>query len=133
MVDVQRPLFWHQGLFLQPQHFQLQDRALLAQLIPALAYQTPHLWGVADLQIDLGALSTYCLKLRSGSFRFQDGTFVHFPGNAWLEPRSLHGELSEGKPLQVYLGLKRWDETGENVTVLDSPSAAASAHTRFLS
>ncbi|HJV65166.1 MAG TPA: type VI secretion system baseplate subunit TssK [Geomonas sp.] len=132
MFKMQRPLFWHQGLFLQPQHFQLQDQALQSRMIPWLKYQAPFFWGVAAMEIDLGALGTQCFKLLSGSFLFQDGTYLEFPGNAWLEPRSLRGALTEGKSLRVYLGLKRWNPAAENVTVIDSPTDAATVTTRFL-
>lgn len=36
-----------------------------------------------------------------------------------------------GKPFTVYLGLKKWDGTGENVTVLPTLENTASVHTRF--
>jgi type VI secretion system protein ImpJ len=131
-MKIQRPLFWHQGLFLQPQHFQLQDRAAHSGLIPFLTYHGPHFWGVGAAEIDRGALGTGTFNLESGHFLFQDGSYLEFPGNALVQPRAFDANLEEGKPLQVYLGMRKWNETGENVTVIDTPDDLGSACTRFV-
>jgi type VI secretion system protein ImpJ len=41
---MERPLFWHHGLFLQPQHFQLSDRYLQSLLNTVYRLLMPHLW-----------------------------------------------------------------------------------------
>lgn len=116
-----RPLFWHQGLFLQPQHFQLQDAFFQSLLIPYRDTGTPHLWGVSDIEIDRPALENRSVSLSRGSFLFQDGTYCSFPGNSILESRSFKASWVEGgRPLTVYVGLKKWNEQGENVTLVDS-------------
>lgn len=130
-MKIQRPLFWHQGLFLQPQHLQLQDRFVQSQLIPFLKYQQPYFWGACSAEIDEGGLGTGSFALDSGSFLFQDGTYVEFPGNALCAARRF-GTLQEGRPLRVYLGLRRWDPAGQNVAVIDSPEEAGSSPRRFL-
>jgi type VI secretion system protein ImpJ len=130
-MKIQRPLCWHQGLFLQPQHFQLQDQSVLSRLIPFLRYQGPHFWGVGAAEIDEPALANGTFSLDSASFLFADGTYVEFPGNALLTPRRF--ELQEGKPLQVLVGLKKWNDAGENVTVVEKREEIFSASTRFIS
>jgi type VI secretion system protein ImpJ len=132
-MKIQRPIFWHQGLFLQPQHFQLQDQAFHSRLIPFLKYHAPHFWGVCAADIDQAALGTGSFLLESGAFLFQDGSYLEVPGNALISPRRLEGAQSEGKPLKVYLGLKRWNHGAENVTVVDNPGEIGSATTRFVS
>lgn len=132
-MNVHRPLFWHQGLFLQPQHFQLQDQAVQTRLIPFLHYQQPHFWGVGALEIDPGALGSGSLSLQTGSFLFPDGTYVELPGNALVDPRPFDGgALEGGKPLQAYLGLRKWHDTGENVTVLERREDLGGATSRFV-
>lgn len=132
-MKIQCPVFWHQGLLLQPQHFQLQDQAVQSRLIPFLKYQEPHFWGVGEAEIDQGALVTGSFRLESGTFLFPDGAFVEFPGNARVESRRLDGGgLPEGKPLQVYLGLRKWNDAGENVTVIDGREELPAAATRFV-
>ena len=55
-MKIQPPLFWHQGLFLQPQHFQLQDLVAQSRLIPFQHYLQPHFWGVGSMDIEAAAL-----------------------------------------------------------------------------
>jgi len=131
-MKIQRPLFWHQGLFLQPQHFQLQDQAAQSGLIPFLNYQGPHFWGVGRAEFDQAALGGGSFHLYSGCFLFPDGSYLEYPGNALLGARSFPGSLGEGKTLQVYLGLRRWDEAGRNVTVIETGEQASATTTRFV-
>ena len=51
-----RPVFWHQGLFLQPQHFQLADLHQQERLLPFQRYLHPHFWGVARMAMQATAL-----------------------------------------------------------------------------
>lgn len=132
-MKIQPPLFWHQGLFLQPQHFQLQDQLAQSRLIPFQHYLQPHFWGVGSMEIETAALGTGSFSLLAGRFLFPDGTYVELPGNGHIHPRSFaEGWLDGGKPLQVYLGLKKWQEMTPNVTTLTRMEDATSAATRFV-
>ncbi|EKD37357.1 MAG: hypothetical protein ACD_75C01158G0003, partial [uncultured bacterium] len=51
MMPIERPVFWHQGLFLQPQHFQLSERSLQSQLAPYQLCLMPDFWGVQRMEI----------------------------------------------------------------------------------
>jgi len=132
-VDVHKPLFWHQGLFLQPQHFQLLERSIATRLSPLLRYPCPHLWGVRNLQINEAALNNRSFQVSSGEFLFPDGSYALVPGNAVLEARSFQDDWAEGgKPLTVYLGLRKWDDKNKNVTVLPGLEGASQSNTRFV-
>jgi type VI secretion system protein ImpJ len=132
-VDIQRPLFWHQGLFLQPQHFQLADLYSQSLLTPFSAYLEPHFWGVGTLDIQKTALGNRILDVTSGQFMFPDGTFATFPGNALLEARSFdEGWIEGGKPLTAYIGLKKWNDADSNVTVLPTFKNLYEVTTRFV-
>lgn len=132
-MNDQRPVFWHQGLFLQPQHFQLTDVHSRTLLIPFYKFAQPHFWGVGEVEISEASLATRAISLTSGEFLFQDGTHVTLPGNAVLEDRSFDEAWIEGdRPFTVYLGLKKWNNTGENVTVLPKLEGLAEVTTRFV-
>ena len=105
-MSVQKPLFWQQGLFLQPQHFQLQEQSFRGLLAPFGRFAAPHFWGVGDLEIRKSALPNRILDLHRGTFMFPDGTWVELPGNAVIRARSF--DESWAGPLNVYLGLKAW-------------------------
>ncbi|MDY7030305.1 MAG: type VI secretion system baseplate subunit TssK [Thermodesulfobacteriota bacterium] len=132
-MSVERPLFWHQGLFLQPQHFQLEDVHFQSLLTPFYRFLQPHLWGAGDFEIRRAALGSLNFDLLKGEFLFQDMTYAVFPGNAVIEPRSFDEAWVEGeKPLTVYVGLRRWNDVGPNVTVLSSLESLANVNTRFV-
>lgn len=126
---IQKPIFWHQGVFLQPQHFQLLDHTLRSQLTPYNNYTAPFFWGVAGLEIDRAALANRIFNVHKGVFLFGDGTYIEYPGNALLNARSFD-ESWAGK-LNVYLGIKKWNESGENVTIEDDAAKIAKVTTRY--
>ena len=130
---MRRPFFWHQGLFLQPQHFQQQDRYVQSLLQPFQTGLQPHFWGVAGLAIQEAALGNQSINLLKGEFLFPEQTYVSFPGNALLEARSFSESWVEGgKPLGVFVGLRKWNPAGENVTVLSSLENMGDISTRFV-
>ncbi|WP_028321028.1 type VI secretion system baseplate subunit TssK [Desulfatiglans anilini] len=127
-----RPLFWHQGLFLQPQHFQLADRHAGTLLQPFHRFLQPDFWGVGDIEIAEAALGNLTFELTRGEFIFPDRTHAVFPGNALIEGRSFEEAwVNGGKPLTVYVGLRQWNESGENVTVLPRIDRLSEITTRF--
>jgi len=129
---MERPLFWHQGLFLQPQHLQLADLHAQSLLTPVYRYLCPYPWGIGEVEIQTAALDNLNFNLVRGNFVFPDMTYIALPGNAIIEARSFDEAWVEGgKPLGVYLGLKKWNEIGENVTVLSRLSNLADVNTRF--
>ena len=65
-----KPVFWHQGLFLQPQHFQLAEQNQQARLYPYHHYLQPHFWGVCRLQLLASSLSHRTCEIESGEFIF---------------------------------------------------------------
>lgn len=128
-----RPLFWHQGLFLQPQHFQLEGLHTRALMTPFHTLLTPHFWGVGEMGIQKSALGNRTFNLTKGEFIFPDTTHVTFPGNALIEARSFESDWEEGgKPLPVLVGIRKWNATGENVTVLPNLENLSGVTTRFV-
>ena len=52
MTKALRPIFWHQGLFLQPQHFQHLEASWHVQQGVLNALTSPYPWGVVHLELD---------------------------------------------------------------------------------
>ncbi len=129
-MDMLKPLFWQQGLFLQPQHFQLMDQSFRGLLAPLEQHIVPHFWGVLELQVNAARLGAGILELQKGEFIFQDGTHVVFPGNAVMSVRVL--DESRNGPLKVFLGVRAWNGAGENVTVVESLEKISGVVTRFV-
>ena len=132
-MNAQKPLFWNQGVLLQPQHFQLLDRSCQSLFVPYQKFIEPHFWGVGSINIQKGALGTRSFNLQEGDFLFPDGTYVSLPENGLINARAFDEAWVEGgKPFSVYLGLKKWNNSGENVTVLPALVNIESVYTRFV-
>lgn len=128
-----RPLFWHQGLLLQPHHFQQQDSFVQSMLSPFHRFIQPFWWGAASIDIRATALANRTFSLAQGEFIFPDQTHVTYPGNALLESRSFENDWTEGeRPLKVYLGLRRLNASGDNVTVVPTLETLSRVTTRFV-
>lgn len=132
-MDIQKPLFWHQGLFLQPQHFQLLDLSFQSLLTPFHQFMKPHFWGIGEFEVQRAGLGLRTFNLLKGSFLFPDGTFVVFPGNGLIEARSFHETWTDGgKPFTVYIGLRKMNPAAENVTVVETLENLSKLTTRFV-
>ncbi len=130
---MERPLFWHQGLFLQPQHLQLADLHMQSLMTPVYKYLCPHPWGVGEMEIQTAALDNRSFNLLSGNFIFPDMTYVTLPGNGIIEARSFDEAWVEGgRPFTVYIGIKKRNESGENVTVTSRLANLGDINTRFV-
>jgi type VI secretion system protein ImpJ len=112
-----KPIFWHEGLFLQPHHFQWQDLYMQSLIEPLNRYLTPSLWGTGKMVVHSESLSNFVFNVISGEFRFRDMTHALFPGNAVLESRNFEKAWKDkGKPFNVYLGIRKLSPTGKNVS-----------------
>jgi len=110
----------------------LNDQYLASTARPVQSYGLPYFWGVAGLEVQEAGLSNKQFEILNGSFVFPDGTYVAYPGNTALKPRSFEEDWVEGdKPFTVYLGLRKPDPSGQNVTVVGSADGMAMANTRF--
>jgi type VI secretion system protein ImpJ len=93
----------------------------------------PYFWGVGDLEIVPGQLVNNVIELTRATLLFRDGTYIEFPGNALIPPRSFEGAWVDGdKPFTVYVGLRRLSEVEPNVTVVKSLDAATDVNTRYV-
>lgn len=130
-IHLKQPLFWHQGLFLQPHHFQYQD-AWTARLLARHAELTvPWCWGFGALQINETALASRQVVVDEMALRWQDGTLTELPGNARIESRRFElAEFSQGART-IYVGLRRDMEDRISVQKYESLDDAAQADVRL--
>ncbi|WP_410497878.1 type VI secretion system baseplate subunit TssK [Chitinibacter sp. S2-10] len=118
-MEIKKPVYWHQGLFLQPQHFQLTDLHARFRLKPFLEVGLPYFWGIGELNINEAALATRIFEVQSAHVLFKDGTYLEYPGNAVLKARSFDGVWKDpNKPLPVYFGIKKLSLSEPNVAVV---------------
>ena len=119
-MNSKKPVFWHQGLFLQPQHLQLQDlhNEMQRRTISSIGF--PYFWGVIEAGLSEGYLQNNLISLTGGEFLFKDGTHVSLGENAKLVPRTFEDAMIRvDKALNVYVGIKKFSAHESNVTILD--------------
>ncbi len=129
-----KPIFWHQGLFLQPQHFQQTDLYHQSLLQPYQRYLKPHFWGVCDLMLQSSSLEHRLCEIETGEFLFQDGTWAQIGHNACIVSRSFEQAWVEtDKPFTIYVGIRKLNSYEENVTVVESMENLSTVRTRYVS
>lgn len=133
-MDFRTGTYWHQGLFLQPQHFQRLEQQQNFLRTPLFEMASPHFWGVGQLEFGPEATKATSVEVRRAQLLFRDRTYIEYPGNAVIGPRSFEKIWTDSdQPLDVYLGLHKLTPDSPNVTVVDAFDQAASAPTRYAS
>lgn len=127
------PIYWHPGLFLQPQHFQIMQRQAADALAPVMAHITPYFWGVAEASVNTAALAAGRLEIAGIKMVFPSTTeMISFPGNAVCAGRQLSLEsIPADGALTVYVGLRSVKPGEVNVTVAETATQMAAAPTRM--
>lgn len=79
-------VLWSEGLFLEPQHLQQQDRFVEGYVAGRLVAYGTHAWGFQALEVDSDLLGIGKLGLRAARGIFPDGTPFDMPGDDPLPP-----------------------------------------------
>src|SRR5574341_1387677 len=96
-------VIWSEGMFLQPQHLQQQDRHLEAWVEARTGPLAAHHWGFVTLAIDEPQLALGKLALATARGILPDGTPFDFPGtDAGPEPLDIP---ADARDLLVLLAL----------------------------
>jgi type VI secretion system protein ImpJ len=129
-----KPIFWHQGQFLQPQHFQHIDEFHKSEIDKLTRIANPYFFGVVLLELNEGALANDVFEVVNGEFIMPDGCYVDCPDNALLPPRSFTPNWTDRHdPLRVYVGIRKMNHSDGNVTILSDFSNLEDVHTRYIS
>ncbi|KML54615.1 type VI secretion protein [Burkholderia cepacia] len=127
-----KSVYWHQGMLLQPQHFQLSELHQQFRLEPWLAAGMPHFWGVGELTLSEASIDNRVIEIRSARLLFPDRSYTEYPGNAVVAARTFDPAwLDEGRPLVVHVALERLARDANNVTVASTADARLHAATRY--
>src|SRR5262245_40978952 len=114
-------VIWSEGLFLQPQHFQQQDRHLEAWVEGRTGPLAAYHWGFVTLAIDEPQLALGKLALASARGIMPDGTPFDFPATG-TGPKALEVPV-DAKDVLVLLALPVRRAGGQEAD-LDGESAA---------
>ena len=78
-MSVNNRVIWSEGLFLQPQHFQQQERYLERYVETRCQALIPHSWGFTDLEVERDLLRIGKFALQRAAGVFPDGTPFRMP------------------------------------------------------
>lgn len=87
-------LVWSEGLFLQPQHFQQQDRHTDHEIRMRQRLLSPHAHGFVSLELDASLLTLNQLGIAQAEGFFPDGTYFHIP-HTCAAPRPVELSLEQ--------------------------------------
>jgi type VI secretion system protein ImpJ len=113
---------WSEGLFLQPQHFQQQDR-YFERFVEARCHAlTPFSWGFTELEIERDLLRIGKLAVRRAAGVFPDGTPFRMPEDDPLPPAREIGRQVRDEEVLLAVPLRRADavevDRGDGVETL---------------
>src|SRR5438132_10051162 len=100
-----RPVHWHEGMFLRPQHFQAAERYALHLAHRDEKWDVHYNWGLRAIDLDLDALANHRLVIRSLKARLRDGTLVSIPEDGVLPALDLQGAFQGESNVDVFLAV----------------------------
>lgn len=108
-------ILWGEGLFLRPQHFQLQDQFHENRLSDVARTLHPYYWGVRSLKFDTVALANGQLRVETLSLIFPDGGIYDAPATD-VPPDALNlaAMPESAESCTIYLAISPLKEYGEN-------------------
>jgi type VI secretion system protein ImpJ len=128
-VKGHRPVFWNEGLFLHPQHFQAADEATAGQIDLLRLYGLPYFWGLRRL-VFAGSAPDHAISVERLEAVFPSGAAVNVPFDTSLAPLALGRDWPPpDKPGTLYLGLALPKNSGANAA---PESAGEFAGKRFV-
>jgi type VI secretion system protein ImpJ len=109
-MSVYNRVIWSEGLFLQPQHFQQQDRFLERYVETRCQDLIPYSWGFTEIEIERDFLSIGKFGARRLSGVFPDGTPFRMPDDAPLPAPVDVGAQVRDQVLHLAVPLRRAGE-----------------------
>jgi type VI secretion system protein ImpJ len=106
-MSVYNKVIWTEGLFLQPQHFQQQDRYLERYVEMRCQALAPHTWGFTAIELEHDLLSIGKFGLRRAAGVFPDGTPVRMPDDDPVPPPLELGPQDRDQIVNLAVPLRR--------------------------
>jgi type VI secretion system ImpJ/VasE family protein len=109
-------LHWNDGQFLQPHHFQYQQRIIADYARLNRSLLLPYSYGLMDFQLDLDALGGGQVSVKRFSAVMGNGLELSMPGNCVLKPLDLSEALTKNpSSLRIYVAVSHWAEFEANL------------------
>lgn len=119
-MNFSHPIYWHQGIFLQPQHFQYSDQFHSTSYARLFGFSRSQAYGVAALTISAERLTAGFLACNVLQAIMPDGVWLDIKQNTRLPDRDIRFMAGQNGRYRVALALP-------NVTP-GLPAVATAAH-----
>jgi type VI secretion system protein ImpJ len=108
-VSANSKVVWSEGLFLQPQHFQQQDRYFERYVETRCQSLVSHSWGFSEIELEQDFLSIGTFGLRRAAGVFPDGTPFRMPDDYPLPAPVTIGAQVRDQVISLAVPLRRSD------------------------
>ena len=108
-MSANNKVVWSEGLFLQPQHFQQQDRYFERYVETRCQALVSHSWGFTEVEVERDFLSIGKFGLKSASGVFPDGTPFRMPDDDPLPSPIDIDALARDQIMYLAVPLRRSD------------------------
>ncbi|EPG2630775.1 type VI secretion protein [Pseudomonas aeruginosa] len=133
-----RPVIWEEGLFIKPQHFQQQTRALEHHANQRVNSVSPNLYGFTELELNQEFLAFGKIAIIRARGIMQDGTEFDIPADqpppeplAIVDNDAINQTIYLTLPLRSEGGLEvRWPDTYGNTRYLHSLEEVRDTHSQ---
>lgn len=100
-----KKILWGEGLFLRPQHFQVQDTYHEQRLNHTIRSTIPFSYGIQNIRFDESQLNLHVLALEKVEILWQDGEIYAAPAEDLLPEAILLDELHLRGEMYIYLAM----------------------------
>lgn len=100
-----KAIYWNEGLFLRPHHFQANDRFQTIQQTYPVQLLSGRGAGIGLLEIDLDALANHIFRIKTIKAMLPDGTFVDIPGESATVTNNFKALLDRDSSVTFLLGI----------------------------
>lgn len=130
MTNSRACVVWREGMLLDPQHFQQQDRAFAGMLNGYIKALNPNAWGVLDIAVNRDALLNGTFVLSRLSCIFQNGVQIEIPSldEAPVALSELNQYFTSRSKLTIFLAIPK-QQDGGNVELSQNGAAGQSRFT----
>jgi len=104
-MNFSNPIYWQQGIFLQPQHFQYSDQFHATSYARLFGLARIQPYGVANLVISKERLSAGFLSCTAFQAVIPEGLWIDIKENARLPDRDIRNLIKENGRYRVAFGL----------------------------
>lgn len=122
-MSLESKVVWSEGMFLNPQHFQQQERYIEGLVNGKFSAQGAYSWGVQEFEVDQKLLSLGKASLVSGQGVLPDGTPFSFP--VIDEPPPVVDIPENTQNMILYLCLPVRRQGAKDVTIDDNTQSLA--------